>query len=144
MQFFFLKPSLIKHYLLSNCQKSSYMYFRLRQILFAFNGFLSKNSSSVRNNWPSGGVLLDPHFVNLGRRDYIVSLLWVTNSERTCWAVFAAKNFGGLLLPLETWLFKIQISTMFWGFDNTFQYQYAKWIQRMLTICSGMRAKTCI
>ena len=38
------------------------------KILFAFNGFLSKNSSSFRNNWPSGGVLLDPHFVNLGRR----------------------------------------------------------------------------
>ena len=40
-----------------------------KKILFAFNGFLAQNSSSFRNNCLSGGVLLDPHFANLGRRD---------------------------------------------------------------------------
>ena len=43
---------------------------------------------------------------------------------------------GGLLLPyLETRIFKNQISPMFQGFDNTSQYQYAKWVQNPLTFC---------
>ena len=46
------------------------------------------------------------------------------------------KYMGGLLVPyLETRIFKNQIFSMFWGFDNTSQYQYAKWVQNTLTIC---------
>ena len=36
---------------------------------------------------------------------------------------------------LETRIFKNQISPMFWGFDNTSQYLYVKWVQNPLTFC---------
>ena len=46
------------------------------------------------------------------------------------------KLLEGLLLPyLETKKFKNQISPMFQGFDNTSQYQYAKWVLNTLTVC---------
>ena len=49
------------------------------------------------------------------------------------------KNLGGLLLPyLETKIFKNQISPIFWGFYNTSDYQYAKWVSNTLTICMSL------
>ena len=60
----------------SPCKKAS-IFKKSTFPLFAFNGFLPQNSSTFRTNCPFGGVLLDPYFVKLGRRDRrMTKLAW--------------------------------------------------------------------
>ena len=49
--------------------------------LFNSKRFYQHKISTFRNNCPSGGVLLDPHFVKLGRRDIYTQLKLCRYSE---------------------------------------------------------------